>query len=62
LASPTQKVVAVVEEALTARRPRARYGVALLPKMQVALVRNMPAALRDRVMGMLVGLPRRPRG
>jgi NAD(P)-dependent dehydrogenase (short-subunit alcohol dehydrogenase family) len=62
LASPTQKVVAVVEEALTARRPRARYVVALLPRLQVALVTNMPAALRDRVMGMLVGLPRRPRG
>ena len=29
LASPTDKVVAVVEEALTARRPRARYVVAL---------------------------------
>ena len=62
LASPTQKVVAVVEEALTARRPRARYVVALVPRLQVALVTKMPAALRDQVMGMLVGLPRRPRG
>ncbi len=44
LASPTNKVVAVVEEALTARRPRARYVVALLPKLQTALVTNMPAA------------------
>ena len=62
LASPTNKVVAVVEEALTARRPRARYVVALLPKLQTVLVTNMPAAVRDRVMGMMVGLPRRPRG
>ncbi len=62
LASPTDKVVAVVEEALTARRPRARYVVALLPKVQTALVTNMPAALRDRLMGFMVGLPRRPRG
>jgi NAD(P)-dependent dehydrogenase (short-subunit alcohol dehydrogenase family) len=62
MASPTTKVVAVVEEALTARRPRARYVVALLPKLQAAVVPNLPTALRDRIMTMLVGLPRRPRG
>jgi len=61
IASPTDKVVAVVEEALTARRPKARYVVALLPKIQIMLVTNMPAALRDRLMGFMVGLPRRPR-
>ena len=61
MASPTKKVVAVVEEALTARRPRARYVVALLPKVQTVLVTNMPVALRDRLMTMMVGLPRRPR-
>jgi NAD(P)-dependent dehydrogenase (short-subunit alcohol dehydrogenase family) len=62
MASPTSKVVAVVHEALTARRPRARYVVALLPKIQTIVVTNMPAALRDRLMTMMVGLPRRPRG
>jgi NAD(P)-dependent dehydrogenase (short-subunit alcohol dehydrogenase family) len=62
MASPTSKVVAVVEEALTARRPKARYVVAFLPKVQAAVVPNLPTALRDRVMTMLVGLPRRPRG
>lgn len=62
MASPTTKVVAVVEEALTARRPRARYVVGLLPKVQAAVVPNLPTALRDRIMTMLVGLPRRPRG
>jgi NAD(P)-dependent dehydrogenase (short-subunit alcohol dehydrogenase family) len=61
MASPTSTVVAVVEEALTARRPKARYVVAFLPKVQTALVTNMPVALRDRVMTLLVGLPRRPR-
>ena len=60
MASPTDKVVAVVEEALTARRPKARY-VALLPKIQTVMVTNMPVALRDRLMGFMVGLPRRPR-
>jgi NAD(P)-dependent dehydrogenase (short-subunit alcohol dehydrogenase family) len=62
MASPTTKVVAVVEEALTTRRPKARYVVALLPKVQAAVVPKLPTALRDRVMTMLVGLPRRPRG
>ena len=62
MASPTTKVVAVVQEALTARRPRARYVVALMPKIQTVLVTNMPVALRDRLMTMMVGLPRRPRG
>ncbi len=62
LASPTDRVVTVVEEALTARRPKARYVVSLLPKLQTALVTNMPAVLRDRLMGFIVGLPQRPRG
>ena len=62
MASPTTKVVAVVEQALTTRRPKARYVVALLPKVQAAVVPNLPTALRDRIMTMLVGLPRRPRG
>ncbi len=62
MASPTAKVVAVVEEALTARRPRARYVVALVPKLQTVFVTNMPVGLRDRLMTLMVGLPRRPRG
>jgi NAD(P)-dependent dehydrogenase (short-subunit alcohol dehydrogenase family) len=62
MASPTRKVVAVVDEALTARRPKARYVVALLPKVQTAVVPRLPVAVRDRLMAMLVGLPRRPRG
>ncbi len=61
MASPTSKVVAVVVEALTARRPRARYVVALLPKIQTAVVPLIPTALRDRLMAVLVGIPRRPR-
>jgi NAD(P)-dependent dehydrogenase (short-subunit alcohol dehydrogenase family) len=62
MASPTRKVAAVVQEALTARRPKARYVVALLPKVQTAVVPNLPVAVRDRMMAILVGLPRRPRG
>ncbi|MFN3003922.1 SDR family NAD(P)-dependent oxidoreductase [Mycolicibacterium wolinskyi] len=59
MAVPTSKVVAVVEEALTARRPRARYIVGLGNKLQVAFVTNIPAALRDRMLAQIAGVPRR---
>jgi NAD(P)-dependent dehydrogenase (short-subunit alcohol dehydrogenase family) len=57
LAVPTEKVSAVVEEALTARRPRARYVVGAGPKMQVALMTNLPAWARDRVLRRVSGQP-----
>jgi len=50
MAVPAEKVSAVVEEALTARRPRARYIVGIGPKLQVALLTNLPTRLRDRVL------------
>jgi NAD(P)-dependent dehydrogenase (short-subunit alcohol dehydrogenase family) len=50
IAVPTEKVCAVVEEALTARRPRARYVVGIGPKLQVALMTNLPTKMRDRVL------------
>lgn len=50
LAGPPGRVAAVVEEALTARRPRARYVVGLGPKLQTAVMTKLPAAVRDRVM------------
>lgn len=57
IAVPTAKVTAVVEEALTARRPRTRYIVGLGPKVQVALISNMPTKLRDRVLRRVSGQP-----
>jgi len=51
------KVSAVVEEALTKRRPRARYVVGIGPKLQTVLVTNMPAAVRDRVLRKVAGQP-----
>ncbi|MGV9803766.1 SDR family NAD(P)-dependent oxidoreductase [Mycobacterium sp. NPDC003449] len=59
LAVPPSKVVAVVEEALTARRPRARYLVGLPSKVQVAVMTNIPARLRDRIVGRVAGVPPR---
>jgi short-subunit dehydrogenase len=57
LAVPTAKVSAVVEEALTARRPRARYVVGLGPKLQVGLMTKLPASLRDRLLRRVSGQP-----
>jgi hypothetical protein len=51
------KVSAVVEEALTKGRPRARYVVGIGPKLQTVLVTNMPAAVRDRVLRKVAGQP-----
>jgi NAD(P)-dependent dehydrogenase (short-subunit alcohol dehydrogenase family) len=50
IAVPTEKVSAVVEEALTARKPRARYVVGLANKLQVALMTNLPTRARDLVL------------
>ena len=57
LAVPTEKVCNVVEEALTARRPRARYVVGLGPKLQAALLTRMPTAVRDLVLRKVSGQP-----
>jgi NAD(P)-dependent dehydrogenase (short-subunit alcohol dehydrogenase family) len=57
LAVPTEKVSAVVEEALTAKRPRARYVVGLGPKAQVALMSVMPTKMRDIALRKVSGQP-----
>ena len=50
MAVPAEKVSAVVEEALTARRPRARYVVGLANRVQVVLMTNLPTRARDLVL------------
>ena len=57
LAVPAEKVSAVVEEALTARKPRARYIVGVVPKLQVALMTNLPTVLRDGILRRISGQP-----
>ena len=57
-----EEIQRIVNEALTTRRPRARYVVGLGPKLQAALVTNMPTALRDQVLSVMTRMPRRPRG
>jgi NAD(P)-dependent dehydrogenase (short-subunit alcohol dehydrogenase family) len=47
LAGPPEKVAAVVEAALTARRPRARYVVGVGPTLQLALMSKLPVGACD---------------
>jgi NAD(P)-dependent dehydrogenase (short-subunit alcohol dehydrogenase family) len=56
-AVPTDKVTAVVEEALTARRPRARYVVGVGPKLGIAVLTNTPTWARDRMLRRVWGQP-----
>ena len=60
MAVAPEKVAAVVEDALTARRPRARYVVGIGPKLQVALLTKLPSVVRDRLLLAVARQPRRP--
>ncbi|MCW2520716.1 MAG: short-chain alcohol dehydrogenase [Mycobacterium sp.] len=54
---PPEKVSAVVETALTTRRPRARYVVGIGPRAQVRLMANLPTVVRDLVLRKVSGQP-----
>lgn len=57
LAKPVDGVAAVIERALTASRPRARYLVGVDVKAQAALSSVTPTPVLDRVNGFLTGVP-----
>jgi NAD(P)-dependent dehydrogenase (short-subunit alcohol dehydrogenase family) len=57
-AVPVERVVRVVERALTDRRPRARYPVGVPARVQLALSAATPAALNDAMMARLAGIKR----
>lgn len=59
-AVPVDEVTAVIERALTDRRPRARYVVGRGPRVQAILAAMTPTAVRDRVLCAGTGVPRRP--
>ncbi len=59
LAAPADSAARSVEQALTAKRPRARYVVGAAPKVQAALMQVTPAAIGDPILRALVGVPRR---
>ena len=58
-AVPPEKVANVVEAALTARRPRARYVVGAAPKLMLGVAAILPTPVRDRVLRAVSGQPNR---
>jgi hypothetical protein len=56
---PPADVAAVIETALTAARPRARYPVGLQSRVQIAAAAATPTAVLDRVLSAAHGFPRK---
>jgi NAD(P)-dependent dehydrogenase (short-subunit alcohol dehydrogenase family) len=57
-AVPVERVVRMVERALTDRRPRTRYPVGASTKAQVALSRVTPTSINDAVLARVTGIKR----
>jgi len=58
-AVPAEHVVAAVERALTAARPKARYPVGAPAKIQVVMDAITPTPLMDASLAAMTGVPRR---
>jgi NAD(P)-dependent dehydrogenase (short-subunit alcohol dehydrogenase family) len=58
-AVPPEEVAKVVEKALTASRPRARYVVGAAPKLLLSVATNLPTSVRDRVLRAVSAQPSR---
>jgi NAD(P)-dependent dehydrogenase (short-subunit alcohol dehydrogenase family) len=58
VARPADTVAAVIERALTAPHPKARYVVGTGPRVQAAMAGLMPASVRDAVLARFSGIPR----
>jgi NAD(P)-dependent dehydrogenase (short-subunit alcohol dehydrogenase family) len=58
-AAPPENVAASIEKALTARRPRARYIVGTVAKLQAHSSRMTPTVLLDFVLAKATGTPKR---
>ncbi len=59
-AVPADVVAATIEQALTDRRPRARYVVGRGPRIQVLMAQLMPTPAMDALLRAGTGVPRRP--
>jgi NAD(P)-dependent dehydrogenase (short-subunit alcohol dehydrogenase family) len=57
IAVAPEKVSDVVRAALTVRRPRPRYIVGAAPRLQIAVMTNLPARVRDRVLRTVMRQP-----
>jgi NAD(P)-dependent dehydrogenase (short-subunit alcohol dehydrogenase family) len=62
MAKPVDTVAAVIEKALTAARPRARYPVGTDVRVQAALSGVTPDRVKDAAFARLTGTPTRKRG
>ncbi len=60
MASPVDGVAAMIEKALTAKRPRARYVVGAGPRVQAAMAHVTPTPVLDVVLRAGTGVPRKP--
>jgi NAD(P)-dependent dehydrogenase (short-subunit alcohol dehydrogenase family) len=60
MAAPVEGAAAVIEKALTAGRPRARYVVGRPARVQAGLLPLTPTPVLDFVMKAASGVPRRP--
>lgn len=58
-AAPVDGVAEAIERALTVRRPRARYVVGTDARAQAVIGRLLPTPVRDLVLGLSTGVPRR---
>lgn len=59
-AAPADGVAVAIEQALTDRRPRARYVVGRGPRLQLLMARLLPTAVMDVALRAGTGVPRRP--
>ena len=59
LAAPADGVAAAIEKALTARRPRARYVIGVLPKVQSVMLRFSATPMLDASLSRMSGVPRK---
>lgn len=59
LAAPAESVAKSIEQALTSKRPKARYVVGTGPKIQATLMNVTPSVIGDPILGKLLGIPRR---
>ena len=60
MAAPADGVAAVIEKALTAGRPKARYVVGTGPRIMGATGRLLPPRVADPLFASATGVPRRP--
>ena len=57
MAVPTDHVTAVVHQALTVPKPRARYVVGTRNRLQLGLLQALPTRARDRLLRLAAGQP-----